>query len=229
MADETLLRMRHAEVVFLAGYLKQLMEWDAKACVRIQQRGSVAGFFGAPPTDCISFIAVPLSSAGELAAQVEDRTVSAGRMRDVLGDVSVAPRGFAGRQLKVPEPVSGPLELLDLPPTSGWELTEEALASAANPSIDAAVADFKSRVDPSAGLDEAAAQRVANEIWSRPGWSDLPIRILQTARLLGFLANDEAIIRSAQLTGWRRLSTGAGQVFSRNELANLSLPLTVLR
>ena len=24
--------------------LKQLIEWDARACVRIQQRGSVAGF-----------------------------------------------------------------------------------------------------------------------------------------------------------------------------------------
>lgn len=229
MADEALLRMRHAEVVFLAAYLKQLMEWDAKACVRIKQRGGVAGIFGAPPTGCISFIAVPLSSPGEPNERVEDRTVSAGRMRDILGDVTVAPRGFAGRQLKVPDPVSGPLELLDLPPTSGWELTAEAPAADALPSIDQAVADFKSRIEPAGSVDDAAAQRVANEIWSRKGWSDLPIRILQTAKLLGFLSNDEAIIRSAHLPGWDRLATGAGQVFSKEENANLSLSLTVLR
>lgn len=229
MADEALLRMRHAEVVFLAAYLKQLVDWDAKACVRIKQRGSVAGFFGAPPTGCISFVAVPLSSEGEPNERIEDRTVSAGRLRDVLGDVSVAPRGFAGRQLKIPEPVSGPLELLDLPPTAGWELTAEAPAADALPSIEAAVADFRSRVDPAGGVDEAAAQRVANEIWSRKGWSDLPIRILQTAKLLGFLANDTATIRSAHLPGWDRLATGAGQVFSKEETANLSLSLTVLR
>ena len=229
MGDESLLRMRHAEVVFLAGYLKQLVEWDAKACVRIQQRGAVAGFFGAPPTGCISFIAVPLSSAGEEVDWIHDRTVSAGRMRDVLGDVTVAPRGFAGRQLMVPEPVSGPLELLELPPMSGWELTAEAPAADALPGIAAAVADFKSRVDPSLGVDEAAAQRVADEIWSRKGWADVPMRILQTAKLLGFLSNEEAVIRAATLPRWDRLATGAGQVFSKHESANLSLSLTVLR
>ena len=67
MADTAVLRMRHSEVVFLAAYLKQLVDWDARACVRIQQRGSAAGFFGAPPTGCISFIALPFVIGGRAA------------------------------------------------------------------------------------------------------------------------------------------------------------------
>lgn len=224
-----MLRMRHSEVVFLAAYLKQLVEWDARACVRIQQRGSAAGFFGAPPTGCVSFVALPLSSAGEAGSQVEDRTVSAGRLRDILGDVTVTPRGFAGRELMMPDPVSGPLELLDLPPTSGWELTAQGAAADAMPSIDTAIADFRRRIGSDAGVDEAAAQRVANEIWSQPGWGNVPIRVLQTAKLLGFLANEEATIQTAHLDGWNRLRTGAGQVFAKAEVSNLTLSLTVLR
>ena len=229
MADTAVLRMRHSEVVFLAAYLKQLVDWDARACVRIQQRGSAAGFFGAPPTGCISFIALPLSSAGEQQDQVHDRTVSAGRLRDILGDVTVAPRGFAGRELKMPDPASGPLELLELPPTSGWELTAEGSAADAVPSIDAAIAEFRRRVGAGPDVDEAAAQRVANEIWSQQGWGEVPIRVLQTAKLLGFLANEEALIQTAHLAGWNRLRTGAGQVFAKTEASNLTLSLTVLR
>lgn len=229
MADGAMLRMRHGEVVFLAAYLKQLIEWDARACVRIQQRGSVAGFFGAPPTGCISFVALPLSSEGPPDEHVDDRTVSAGRLRDILGDVTVVPRGFAGRQLKMPDPVSGPLELLDLPPMTGWESRADGDAIDAMPSLDAATADFRKRVPPNGGVDDETAQRIANEIWSRKGWGDLPIRVLQTAKLLGFLSNTEAAIHSAHIAGWDRLATGAGQVFSKTENSNLTLSLTVLR
>ena len=40
---------------------------------------------------------------------------------------------------------------------------------------------------------------------------------LQTAKLLGFLANEEALIQTAHLAGWNRLRTGAGQVFAKTE------------
>lgn len=229
MADNAQLNMRHGEVVFLAAYLQQLVAWDARACVRIQQRGAVAGFFGAPPTGCISFIALPLSSEGDAEAQVEDRTVVAGRLRDILGDVTVSPRGFAGRQLKMPDPVAGPLELLDLPPTADWELTADGVAADLTPSLDAATAEFRKRVPVGQGIDEASAQRVANEIWSGQGWGGVPIRLLQTARLLGFLTNEEAAVQAAQIDGWDRLATGAGQVFSRTDSGNLTLELSALR
>ena len=62
------------------------------------------------------------------------------------------------------------------------------------PSLDAATADFRKRVPPNGGVDDETAQRIANEIWSRKGWGDLPIRVLQTAKLLGFLSNTEAAI-----------------------------------
>lgn len=229
MADATVIRMRHSEVVFLAAYLQKLAEWDARGCVRLQQRGSFVGVFGAPPTGCISFIALPLSSAGEASEQVQDRTVSAGRLRDIIGDVSRAPRGFAGREIRIPEPVTGPLELMDLPPSAGWQVTGEGVASDALVDVEAAVADFASRAGEPGSIPDDQAQRIANEIWSRTGWGGLSVRVLHTASRLGFLSNEEAAIKAATGDGWQRLATGAGQVFARDSVGNLSLPLTVLR
>jgi hypothetical protein len=221
--------MRHGEVVFLAAYLQKLVEWDARACVRMQQRGAFVGIFGAPPTGCVSFVALPLSSVEEASDGLRDRTVSAGRLRDIIGDVSRAPRGFAGREVRVPEPVTGPLELMNLPPSSGWKVTAEASASAALPGLEAAVADFSNRVGQPGSIPDSQAERIANEIWSRTGWGELPIRVLHTAARLGFLSNDEAVIRSASVDGWTRLATGPGQVFAHGSVDNLKLPLTVLR
>ena len=223
MADQAALHMRYAEVVFLASYLNHLTEWDARASVRITQRDRVVGFFGAPPTGCITFIAVPLSSAAEEEEVVHGRTVSAGRMRDVLGDVSRPPRGFAGRRLRVPDPVTGPLELLSLPPLSGWQGTDSTTAGALSPLIDDAMIEFRRRVPPDAGVDAAAAQRVAEEIWSRPALSEVPIRAVHTARRLGFLAKDSASVDMAAAPGWTRLSTPSGQVFTSEGASYLTL------
>ncbi|NQU36752.1 MAG: hypothetical protein HQ526_04040 [Actinobacteria bacterium] len=223
MADQAALHMRHAEVVFLASYLNSLTEWDARAAVRIVQRDRVVGFFGAPPTGCITFIAVPLSSAGEEQEVVHSRTVSAGRMRDVLGDVSLPPRGFAGRRLRVPDPVTGPLELLTLPPLSGWERTESTTAEALGPLVEEALGEFRRRVPQDANIEAAAAQRVAEEIWSRPALGDVPVRAVHTAHRLGFLNKDTATVDAAQVPGWTRLATPSGQVFTALGTSNLTL------
>lgn len=215
--------MRHAEVVFLASYLNSLTEWDARASVRIVQKDRVVGFFGAPPTGCITFVAVPLSSAGEPEEVVHGRTVSAGRMRDVLGDVSLPPRGFAGRRLRVPDPVTGPLELLTLPPLSGWERTGSTTAAELSPLIDGALGEFRRRVPQDANVDAAAAQRVAEEIWSRPALDDVPMRAVHTAHRLGFLSKESATVDAAIAPGWTRLATPSGQVFTAEGTSNLTL------
>ncbi len=215
--------MRHAEVVFLASYLNNLTEWDARASVRITQRDRVVGFFGAPPTGCITFVAVPLSSAGEPEEVVHGRTVSAGRMRDILGDVSLPPRGFAGRKLRVPDPVTGPLELLTLPPLSGWEGVGSTTAGDLNPLVEQALAEFRRRVPEGGDVDAAAAQRVAEEIWSRPAPGGVPMRAVHTARRLGFLTNAEAQVGAATTAGWTRLATPSGQVFTPDGASNLTL------
>ena len=224
MADATsVLRMRQAEAAFFANYLRVLIEWDARASVRIQQRGAVIGVWGAPPTECVSFIALPLSSAGEPLDAITDRTVSAGRMRDCLGDVTARPRGFAGRSINVPEPVSGPIELMRLPPKSDWEPGMTGTADHVSPIIDAAIAEFRARVPEDRNIERA--QRVADEIWSRPGWSGVPIRALHTAKSLGFLAKPDAPVQALKHPGWSRFITPAGQVFSPEEIGTLSLRL----
>jgi hypothetical protein len=223
MADQAALHMRHAEVVFLASYLNSLTEWDARASVRIVQKDRVVGFFGAPPTGCITFVAVPLSSAGEPEEVVHSRTVSAGRMRDVLGDVSLPPRGFAGRRLRVPDPVTGPLELLTLPPLSGWERTASTTAAELSPLIDDALAEFRRRVPQDANVDAAAAQRVAEEIWSRPALDGVPMRAVHSAHRLGFLSKESATVDAAATPGWTRLATPSGQVFAAEGTSNLTL------
>lgn len=219
------LRMRQSECAFVANYLRVLVEWDARAAVRIQQRGTVVGIWGAPPTQCLTFIAVPLSSAGE--DPITDRTVSAGRLRDCLGDVSTTARGFGGRSINVPEAVVGSLELMRLPPREHWEPIKTGTAQDVVPGIDAAIGEFRQRV-PQAPLDPTSGQRVADEIWSRPGWGTIPIRALHTAKSLGFLANSQAPVQAQTQTGWTRFITASGQVFSSAEVGTLSLRLTTL-
>lgn len=221
----SVLRMRQAECAFVANYLRVLIEWDAKASVRMQQRGKVLGIWGAPPTECVTFIGVPLSSEGD--DPIHDRTVSAGRLRDCLGDVATPSRGFGGRDVNVPEPVMGNANLSMLPPMSGWTDVSAGEASETQPVIDAAISEFRQRV-PESNLDPKAGQRVADEIWARPGWGEVPVRALHTARSLGFLAKPQAPVRSQAQPGWTRFITASGQVFAPEEIGTLSLRLTTL-
>ena len=215
--------MRYAEAAFLANYLQTLGEWDARASVRIQQRGAVIGVFGAPPTNCISFVALPLLAAPmDSDKALVDHTVSAGRLRDIIGDVSIP--GIGERLVRLPDAVTGPAELSVLPPGDGWEALDQTRAGFLARIVEEATTDFKRRI-PEGKANSDEAQRVAQEIWSRPGWSDVPIRALHTARRLGFLAKSDAPVQAAKLQGWARLATPAGQVFAQESVGNLSLRL----
>lgn len=214
--------MHHSEAVFLANHLRLLVEWDARASVRLQLRGQFLGVFGAPPTGCISFAALPLIAASDDAVAL-DRTVSAGRLRDVLGDVA---NGEHDRAVSVPDAVTGPAELAALPPSADWELTGSAIAAEAVPYVTEAVTEFHRRVPPNADAD--ASQRVAEEIWSRRPWADVPVRVLHTARNLGFLAEPDSEIHGGRSGTWSRLSTPPGQVFAQDDVGSLSLRLMSL-
>lgn len=219
------LHLRYPETVFLAGFLRVLVEWDARACVRLLQRREVVGLFGAPPTGCLAFIALPLV-VGDLdsPAPVADRTISAGRLRDIIGDVTV--RVDQDRTVQIPEAVTGPAELALLPPSDGWAAAGSTTAGAVVDVVEAAVAQFRSRV-PNADVNPEMAEREADRIWSRPGWQAVPVRALHTAKALGFLSNAEAQVAAARLPGWSRFSTPAGQVFTPDEVGTLSLRLLV--
>jgi len=211
----------HAEAAFLARYLKTLVDWDARASVRVQHTGRAMGVFGSPPTGCITFIALPLAVVGELNPPVADRTVSAGRLRDIVGDVSYDRGPIV---MAMPDAVTGPAELAVLPPGAGWELVGNGgAAGELGAVVDESIAEFRRRVPTNTGAE--ISQRTAEEIWSKPGWSGLPVRTLHTARKLGFLSNADAPVKAAKAPGWTRLATPSGQVFTSDQIGNLSLNL----
>ncbi len=101
----------------------------------------------------------------------------------------------------------GPLDLLSLPPMSGWQRSESVKAGDLSEPLDLALAEFRRRVPPQDEVDSDVAQRVAQQIWSTPSVGGVPLRAVHTARQLGFLSNDDATVDAATLPGWARLST----------------------
>jgi len=221
--ERVTLTLAHSEAAFLAGYLRVLAEWDMRACVRLVSRGKTLGVFGAPPTGCMSFIAIPLV----IAPEPMDFAVIAGRFRDVLGDLSTPSVG--PREVPLPESVSTPMELITLPPGNGWSLDEAATVEELTPVVDAALAEFKRRIPLDESVNSDQAQRVAQEIWSRPGLGQVPLRSLHTARSLGMLNNPEATVQAATTTGWTRLATPSGQLFATDDSGNLGIRLALLQ
>ena len=204
------------EAAYLAAYLGRVTSWDERSSVRVQARGNVVGVYAPSPLDVLALIVLPLVAAVD---EPVDRTVSAGRLRDVIGDVS---RLGASTQVLLPDEVTGSPALAVLPPTAPWSPGERGMAGDITPLIDAAVGEFRASV-PRTG--SVLAELVAEATWDKPGWGGLPMRALHAARLLGFLTHPGARIETATVSGWKRLVTPAGQVFVRNTAGPVRLSL----
>ena len=216
-----LLQLAPAEAAYVAAFLARLRSWDERAAVRAQARGAVLGVYGALPMDALALIVVPLAEpVAGTALDGLDATVSAGRLRDILGDVALVEAATAAKVVRLPDPVTGPPSLGLLPPRGGWSPGEEGLAGALAPLVDAAVAGFRADVPASGWFN---AELVAEATWDADGFGGVPMRALHAARLLGFLSQPDAQVRTATAPGWRRLVTPAGQVFVRSEVPGLSV------
>ncbi|MFC6239142.1 hypothetical protein [Longivirga aurantiaca] len=210
----TTLRLAKDEVAYLAAYLGRLVSWDERSAVRLQARGGVVGVYGPSPMDVLVLVALPLVHPVEDSI---DTTVSAGRLRDVIGDVArLAPE----TDVVIPDPVTGSASLAVLPPRTPWSPGERGMAGDVTPKVDAAVAAFRAAV-PSNGSFHA--ELVAEAAWDAAGWGGVPMRALHAARLLGFLTHPGARIETGTTTGWKRLVTPAGQVFVRNSAGPVRL------
>ena len=203
----TSIRLGRDESLHLAAFLGRIVGWDERAAVRVQARGGVVGVYAPCPLDVLVLVALPLVAPVD---QPIDTTVSAGRLRDVIGDVT---RLTPESDLTLPDPVTGSASLAVLPPAAPWSPGERGMAGDVTPKIDAAVAAFRASV-PSTGSFHA--ELVAEATWDAPGWGGLPMRALHAARLLGFLTHPGARIETATISGWKRLVTPAGQVFVRS-------------
>jgi len=203
----TSIRLGKDESLHLAAFLGRIVGWDERAAVRMQARGGVVGVYAPCPLDVVVFVALPL---GAPVDEPIDTTVSAGRLRDVIGDVArLAPES----DVTLPDPVTGSASLAVLPPAAPWSPGERGMAGDVTPRIDAAVAAFRASVPASGSFH---AELVAEATWDAPGWGGLPMRALHAARLLGFLTHPGARIETATVSGWKRLVTPAGQVFVRS-------------
>lgn len=208
------LTLARDEAAYLAAFLGRITGWDERAAVRVQARGSVVGVYAPSPLDVLGFVALPLAEA---VPEDVDTTVSAGRLRDIVGDVSRLP---SASDVRLPDPVAGSPSLAVLPPRAAWMPGESGIAGDVAPLVDAAVAQFRAAVPPTGSM---SSELVAGATWDAPGWGGLPMRALHAARLLGFLNHPGARIESATMPGWKRLVTPAGQVFVRNVSAPVSL------
>ena len=208
------------EARFLAGHLRRLTGWDERAAVRLLTRGQAVAVVGSTPMGAMSFIAVPTAASPPLL----DTVVSAGRLRDLLGDVA---SGSGARDLVVPDDVGPVADLAVLPPDGPWIPAERATAGDVTPLVVAAIERFRADV-AALPAGSAAAEDLAERTWDTRTWGGLPLRALHAARSLGLLNRDAARVESATCAGWKRLRTPAGQVFVRPVGAVARLSLTVL-
>ena len=203
------LPLAKGEATYLAAFLSRITGWDERAAVRLQVRRGHVGCYAPSPLDVLTLVVVPLRADAE-ALDGFDTTVSAGRLRDVVGDVAQLP---AAAQVSVPDSVTGSASLAVLPPVGPWSPGERGVAGDLVPKVDAAVATFRASV-PAGGSFHA--ELVAEAAWDAPGWGGVPMRALHAAKLLGFLAHAGARVETGNAPGWKRLMTPGGQVFVRN-------------
>ena len=205
------MRLAKDEILHLAGFLGRILGWDERSAVRIVQRGKVLGFYSALPMDVLAFIALPADLDVVNGVETElDVTVSAGRLRDIIGDTS---KLEAVTDVRIPDPVAGSPALAVLPPAGPWSSGEKGMAGDLAPVVDAAVAEFRAQVPKSGSLNSTL---LAEATWDAPGYGALPMRALHAARLLGFLSHPGARIETGNISGWKRLVTPSGQIFVRS-------------
>ena len=199
----------------LAAHLDRLAAWDPSGHVRVVARGGAVGVYAAPPMRVVSFVALPLRSP-----VAEEIDVSAR-----ISDVSAGLDSTSGAtDLRLPEPAVGSPGLALLPPAEGWQLPIHGVSGDVVPEVDGAVAEFRRRA--SAVVDQ---QALAEQIWERPSFGGLPLRVLHAARRLGFLTDDASRVTACTMTGWKRLTTVRGQVFVRTQTPTQRPDLSVVR
>jgi len=188
--------------------LEKQVEWRPSLPVRLVTSTSAVGVYSALPLEVHAFIAMP---AGIPAGPAFDRIVFAESLVNLL---SVPQESVSAEiDLGVLPPVDSLIgtSLVEMPPTDGWQIPITALASDVIPLVNEASVEFERR---SEGLGERGKSELANEIWERPGWAGLPIRVLHAAVRLQILWNEPIKVSAATCGPWKRLSTPRGQVFA---------------
>ncbi len=188
--------------------LEKQVEWRPSLPVRVVTSRSAVGIYSALPLDVHVFMAMPV---GIPEAKSFDRIVFAESLISVLS----APQESVTAEIDLSalNPVESLVgtSLVEMPPTDGWQIPITALASDIIPIVNEASIEFERR---SQGLGERGKSELADEIWERPAWAGLPIRVLHAATRLQILWNEPIKVSASTCGPWKRLSTPRGQVFA---------------
>ena len=193
------------ELRTLISILEKQIEWNSSIAVRVVTSPSAVAFYAAIPLNLHAFIAMPAKIGTGAPCDV----ITTGR--DVVTLLSNSSGLIDLDSLEALAGVDG-VSLSDLPPSTGWQIPINAVASDVIPIINEAVSEFDRR---SVGLGERGKADLAEEIWNRPGWGGLPVKVLYAAQRLSLIWDEPIKISSATCGPWKRLSTPRGQVFLR--------------
>ena len=190
------------ELRTLISILEKEIEWNSSIAVRVVTSPSAVAFYGAIPLNLHAFIAMP----AKIGAGAPCDVITSGR--DVVALLSNS-SGLI--DLDSLEPLVGGdgTSLSELPPSTGWQIPIHAVASDVIPIINEAASEFDRR---SVGLGERGKADLAEEIWNRPGWGGLPVKVLYAAQRLNLIWDEPIKISAATCGPWKRLSTPRGQV-----------------
>lgn len=191
------------ELRTLISILEKQIEWNSGISVRVVTSPSAVAFYSAIPLDLHAFIAMPAKIGTGNPCDV----ITTGR--DVVALLSNSSGLIDLDSLEQLAGLDG-TSLSDLPPSTGWQIPIHAVASDVIPIINEAASEFDRR---SVGLGERGKSDLADEIWNRPGWGGLPVKVLYAAQRLNLIWEEPIKISAATCGPWKRLSTPRGQVF----------------
>lgn len=191
------------ELRTLISILEKEIEWNSNIAVRVVTSPSAVAFYAAIPLNLHAFIAMPAKIGTGAPCDV----ITGGR--DVVALLSNSSGLIDLDSLEPLAAVDGE-SLSDLPPSTGWQIPIHAVASDLIPIINEAASEFDRR---SVGLGERGKADLADEIWNRPGWGGLPVKVLYAAQRLSLIWEEPIKISSATCGPWKRLSTPRGQIF----------------
>lgn len=218
------IRLAEAEARVLEGFARRQLTWDAGQAAHVVTAHQAIGVFTAPPLGVLVFLAVPTIDPLADDDSVEQVVPLAGLADLVAGEAST---GIDLSVLPVMHvPPGGNPNLGHLPPSHGWQMPIHGLSGDLVPLVDDATEEFRRR---SAGLPARAQEAIANEIWDRPAFAGLPLRVLHAAHRLGMLPNDRSKVSAAACGAWKRFTTPRGQVFHYQQGPAARLSLRVVR
>jgi len=216
------IRLAEAEARILEAFARRQLTWDVGQPAHVVSASQALGVFTAPPLGVLVFLAIPTA---EPIGDPVDVVVPLASLADAVRDLGTSGMDLNALPRATVTPGASP-SVLHLPPTEGWQMPIHGLSGDLIPVIDQASEEFAQR---SAGLPPRSQEVIANEIWDRPAFAGLPLRVLHAAHRLGMISNDRAKVSAAACGPWKRFSTPRGQIFVYQHGPAARLSLHVVR